>query len=361
MKKLATLLLMSFFASGLMAQTNFRDIAFEDARKAAQSENKQILIDFFTDWCGPCKKMATEVFPQKPLGDYLNARFVCVKYNAEKEGKDLASTFGVAAFPTFIVADAFGKKLYDIVGFMPANDFIGKIEENANPEEHPDRIKARYEAGERTPRLVNRYVMILMRDGREKEGYEEISKYFEGLSDQQRLSAENVFIYTRFTQDWYDERCRWMVAHRDEFAPEIAEEISRRTDNLYHMAVTRYFSGYLRKAGQYEEAEYLALKQQVALLPENDRVKYTPVFKLIESRHTKDDSAFFDDVTEIYCQLDARYADLLVMNLSRLIETDDEELIRRQVDFIRENLPSMRPGTITMCGRLLDSLEGKLK
>lgn len=67
------------------AQTNFRDITFDQAIEAAQKENKLVFVDFYTDWCGPCKMMARDVFPQKELGDYMNDKFVSVKLNAEKE------------------------------------------------------------------------------------------------------------------------------------------------------------------------------------------------------------------------------------------------------------------------------------
>lgn len=66
------------------AQTNFRNITVDEAIELSKKENKLIFIDFYTDWCGPCKMMAKNVFPQKHVGDYFNANFICLKLNAEK-------------------------------------------------------------------------------------------------------------------------------------------------------------------------------------------------------------------------------------------------------------------------------------
>ena len=58
---------------------------YNAALEKAKQEGKMLFVDFYADWCGPCKMMAKDVFPQKQVGDYFNAKFVCLKLNAEKE------------------------------------------------------------------------------------------------------------------------------------------------------------------------------------------------------------------------------------------------------------------------------------
>ena len=171
-KTLTSILLGLTLATGAVtAQTNFRSIDFNEALKQSQAENKLVFIDFYTDWCGPCRKMSKEVFPQKQVGDYFNAQFVCIKLNAEKEGKELAQKFEVKAYPTFIIADQQGNTKATITGAFPADAFVAKVKNELNPEMTPERMKQRYESGERTPELVDAYAMSFMEQKKMDEGY----------------------------------------------------------------------------------------------------------------------------------------------------------------------------------------------
>lgn len=93
MKRLVLLLVILVVGWETFAQTKFRDLSWQEAVKVAKREHKLVFVDFYTDWCGPCKVMAQEVFPQKQVGDFFNAKFVCLKLDAEKEGRDLARRF----------------------------------------------------------------------------------------------------------------------------------------------------------------------------------------------------------------------------------------------------------------------------
>ena len=64
MKKILFSMICLLLGLTAQAQTNFRELSFDQAVAAAKSEGKQVFVDVMTSWCGPCKLMAREVFPQ---------------------------------------------------------------------------------------------------------------------------------------------------------------------------------------------------------------------------------------------------------------------------------------------------------
>ena len=83
---------------------------FETVLALAKSEGKLVFVDFYADWCAPCKMMDQEVFTDKSIGDYFNNKFVNIKVDSEKgNGPDLAAIFEVTALPTLLFLDEIGR------------------------------------------------------------------------------------------------------------------------------------------------------------------------------------------------------------------------------------------------------------
>lgn len=64
-------------------------ISFEEALKRNKEEPRKILVDFYTDWCGWCKRMDRDVYTKSEISTYLNEKFYAVKFNAEKYKNDI--------------------------------------------------------------------------------------------------------------------------------------------------------------------------------------------------------------------------------------------------------------------------------
>ncbi|HOX09199.1 MAG TPA: peptide chain release factor-like protein [Candidatus Omnitrophota bacterium] len=89
----------------------------QDALKTAKDGGKPVMVDFYTDWCGWCKKLDSETYSNSKVSK-LAEKFVCVKIDAEREPA-LASKYQVTGYPTILFLDGSGKVLARIPGYLP--------------------------------------------------------------------------------------------------------------------------------------------------------------------------------------------------------------------------------------------------
>ena len=122
---------------GLMmfAANVWSDVAWEQnydaALQKAQKEKKLVMVDVYTDWCGWCKKLDKDAYGDKDVATKLSQDFISVKINPEKTAANLklAKQFGVTGYPHIAFVDTTGKKVAEIVGYVPAKEFLKKLNE----------------------------------------------------------------------------------------------------------------------------------------------------------------------------------------------------------------------------------------
>lgn len=115
--------------AGAEKGTQFFKGTFAQALAKAKKENKKLMVDCYTLWCGPCRYMATNIFPNDTLGAYMNEHFVCMQLDMEHgEGPERNKTFQVEAYPTFIFFDADGKEMSRFEGMAMQDDFQKRCE-----------------------------------------------------------------------------------------------------------------------------------------------------------------------------------------------------------------------------------------
>jgi|TARA_B100001250_G_scaffold101659_1_gene85572 thioredoxin-related protein len=100
--------------------------SLEDA--FALSDDKIIMIDFYTDWCAPCKLLDSDTFTNEEVIQYIDNNFIPIKINAESEyGMPLYEKFKGTGYPMIIFLDKEKNEIDRFYGFYPPNDFILKL------------------------------------------------------------------------------------------------------------------------------------------------------------------------------------------------------------------------------------------
>lgn len=126
MKKLLLIIpALLFSILGFSQGIEFEHGTWKEVLEKAQQTNKPVFVDIFTTWCGPCKKMSTDIFPLEEVGKVFNANFICYQIDAEKgEGIEIAKKYGVKAYPTYLFIKGDGTLFNIEVGSMSAKAFI---------------------------------------------------------------------------------------------------------------------------------------------------------------------------------------------------------------------------------------------
>lgn len=107
------------------AQVRFMNGSWQEALNEAQKQNKSIMVDFYTTWCGPCKLMTKTTFASTQVGDFAEANFIAFKVDCEKgEGIQLAQKYEVFNYPTIAFIDKNGNLLGKEIGYKNADDFL---------------------------------------------------------------------------------------------------------------------------------------------------------------------------------------------------------------------------------------------
>lgn len=114
----------------LSAQMKLFQGSFDEALKKAKEEKKDLFVDFYAEWCAPCKAMEAQVFTQAEVGAYFNEKFVCVQVNVEDaKNKEVSKKYNVTALPTMLFINRDGKELRRVQGAVGPDVLLheGKI------------------------------------------------------------------------------------------------------------------------------------------------------------------------------------------------------------------------------------------
>jgi thiol-disulfide isomerase/thioredoxin len=155
------------WAQGLKYTSDIQ-AAFKEAKKS----KKPVWVMVSATWCGPCKWVEGNLFPQKWFDSLISQHFVALKVYAASEegntpgGEAFANQYRVRAYPTFLYLTPEGEVLYRAEGApMGESDeesqalWRKQVQEALSYYKDLPTLKQRFQRGDRSPDLVRRYFL----------------------------------------------------------------------------------------------------------------------------------------------------------------------------------------------------------
>jgi len=99
--------------------------SYEEAMTSAKKNNQPIMIDFYADWCGWCKRLDSDTYVHEDVVT-LAQGFVSLKIDADVE-KAISSKYKVVGLPTILFIDTNGNEIHRVVGYRPPEDFVKEM------------------------------------------------------------------------------------------------------------------------------------------------------------------------------------------------------------------------------------------
>lgn len=265
MRKIITIVL-AVFAITANAQTNFNEgKTFQQILDQAKAEGKPVFIDCYTSWCGPCKQMATKVFPQKEAGDYFNSKFVCWKVDMEKgEGPELAKKYDVAAYPTFLIVNSDGSLRASQVGSAPLEKFIKDIDALLNEEKGLPWYQQQFKEGNRDEAFLKDYMQLLDSRYLRTEKKQVTSVLLEGKTAEQVVADKalfDLFNSANYTPD--DQLFLDVYRLRSTVEQKYGEKDIQTLDKAWKVGARMIMEFEGREFKSFDEAQFQAYKQKM--------------------------------------------------------------------------------------------------
>jgi thioredoxin-related protein len=208
--KILPIVVLFVFSSILVEAQQEKGIKFETAlswaqlKEKAKKENKYIFLDAFTTWCGPCKMMSKEIFPQDSVGQFFNKNFINVavqfdvtkKDNQEvknwyKDASALEKKYKIQSYPTYLFFNPQGQLVHSLFGAsQTAAEFITKSRVALDPKTQYSSLKKQYEAGNKDPDFLKSMFTSAISNHDRKLVPEIASQYFASQKD--LLSPDNL-------------------------------------------------------------------------------------------------------------------------------------------------------------------------
>ena len=380
MKKILTLVMCMLTAAVSMAQGVIFEpegTTLEQAAAKAQAENKLIFLDCYTTWCGPCKKMVRETFPQESVGAYMNAKFVNLKIDMESAyGAPLAKKLQVQAYPTFVIFTANAEEINRILGYHDAESFIKVLEEKSQ-DNSSGPLQQRWRSGDRDPQFLMEYLQTLNASYKADEANDVAEAILAGKEETFAADSTLRMVFMRNITNPFAKSFTYTVQHPQALIDAIGEF-------PVQMKLANVMSAYQRQliveadgTATLDQEKYDRFSNLLDSLQIQNADHYRLMTLITLAEKQKDWTSYLNNIRKYMANpaLDAddmqlaRWTKAFTPDTDKLYKTQMQAILRKRLSDIREgkrepqtrvgNMKLSRP-TDELLEMIINALDGKM-
>lgn len=182
MKTLILAIVLGTLASVAHAEEEFKWIKdFNEAKELAKKEDKLMFVDFYTDWCGWCKRMDRDTMSKPEVQKFLSD-YIPVKIDGDRN-KNVVRQYGVRGYPTLALIHHDGTPVSVMSGYKKPEQLKQAITEAVKGSDELLGLLESYEKGEATPKEKFELAQLHLNGGRLPQGMAVLQKVIDSDMD----------------------------------------------------------------------------------------------------------------------------------------------------------------------------------
>lgn len=319
---------------------------FAEAVAQAKVENKMVFLDCYTSWCGPCKMMARDIFPQKKVGDFMNPKFICIKIDMEKgEGPSLTQKFQVSAFPTFIIFNSDAQEIGRFLGGSDADGFIDRVKKASIDNGSIDMDK-QWEQGNRDESFLKQYLTSLGNAYKNQRANDVVEALLDPKAESFASDSASAMIFMRYINNPFSKAFIYTAKHPNDLKKTLGETpVDMKLQSVWRGFVRQV----LKTDGDKQTLDMDLLNKWVALMEEcnvSNRDELRLDVLITANQKTKNWNDYFKYCKEYWNNKNLDVTDLQLCRwCSPLVKECQDEKIRKEAKkMVQQRMKDLQSG-----------------